>query len=237
MDSLGALALFVHPIWRCTKRGIQHSQEAPHGHPYCQTGRSVRGKARFMLCCDELMNVRGNCGGSPSCTDGWLKLEGGYETPKGPFEKPPPGMQSFHGRCLPVGTVTYHQQDLECRASMGASIDTCLDPLPKVEQCAQSEEGRVVPVDDVLFTQRCCSAKFRCGRPLQDTIHQLDSWMLDTLNTDWLKLEVICFRDRQGHKRIHSNDNRRLLCLKTHQQNVRRLGWKVYINVRYKKKK
>eukprot|EP00415_Alexandrium_ostenfeldii_P001437 UN1437 len=65
-----------------------------------------------------------------------------------------------------------------------------------------------VPVDALRFSQENCSAKFRCGRLLPETI---DAFVrgLDPRTQEWCVLNVI---KRRGL--LISNDNRRLYAMK-----------------------
>ena len=60
----------------------------------------------------------------------------------------------------------------------------------------------------------------------------LDAWTCNPLEAEFLELKALEFSDRIGQVRIISNDNRRLYCLKAHQEHVRHLGWTVYVRVR-----
>ena len=91
---------------------------------------------------------------------------------------------------------------------------------------------KVVDVDDLLFSQPGCNSHFQhCGRSLQTLIDALDRWEIDPMTADFLKLKAVeC--NFHGHMRIHSLDNRRLYCLKVHQENQRAAGWRVRVTVR-----
>ena len=62
-------------------------------------------------------------------------------------------------------------------------------------------------------------------------IDALDRWEIDPFTAPFLKLKAVEYTCR-GELRTHSLDNRRLYCLKVHQEHVRATGWRVRINVR-----
>ena len=89
---------------------------------------------------------------------------------------------------------------------------------------------KIVDADDLLFTQASCSSMFSCERSLEDLILALDNWNLDTLEANFLMLDAVEYH-RNGRLYIHSLDNRRLYCLKQHQQHKRSAGWTVNVKV------
>ena len=61
------------------------------------------------------------------------------------------------------------------------------------------------------------------GIPLPSILPSIDASV-----PDFLKLDVRECRDHNGHD-LYSLDNRRLYCLKQHQENTRHLGWVVHV--------
>ena len=62
-------------------------------------------------------------------------------------------------------------------------------------------------------------------------MRQLDRWEVDPLAASWLVLEGVEY-ECGGKMQLKSNDNRRLYCLKKHQENVREQEWVVYVRLR-----
>ena len=62
-------------------------------------------------------------------------------------------------------------------------------------------------------------------------MRQLDRWEVDPLAAFWLVLEGVEY-ECGGKMQLKSNDNRRLYCLKKHQENVREQEWVVYVKLR-----
>ena len=92
---------------------------------------------------------------------------------------------------------------------------------------------KVVRVDDLLYTQRECSDRFSDGREFQDLITALDSWQIDPTHMDFLSVDAFGKRcPATGVYAIRSLENRRLYCLKQHQENVS--TWIVHVRVRCK---
>ena len=88
---------------------------------------------------------------------------------------------------------------------------------------------RVVPVNEVLYTQQRISRSFSDGRKFDDLIAGLDSWEIDPGTVAFLQLDAFEYEDARGQLCIHSLENRRLFCLKQHQQNVQ--PWTVNIRL------
>ena len=65
-------------------------------------------------------------------------------------------------------------------------------------------------VDELHFSQDDIAEQFRNGRALEATLYQLNTWQMNPRPTDWLVLEVIEMKDRDGCLFLWSNDNRRL---------------------------
>ena len=87
---------------------------------------------------------------------------------------------------------------------------------------------KTVAVDDILFTQRTISSCFHNGRRFHDLIDGLSLWNIDPMVDDFLILEAFEFdRGAPGQTSICSIDNRRLWCLKKHQDDKRASGWVV----------
>ena len=72
-----------------------------------------------------------------------------------------------------------------------------------------------VPVDSLRYTQATCSSRFRCGKPVDETIREF-AMGLDPTSVDWCMLSVI---KRDGL--LLSVDNRRLYALKEAQRVIR----------------
>lgn len=91
----------------------------------------------------------------------------------------------------------------------------------KKRLCGGSSQAAVectIDVSKLRYSQRTCGRCFRDGRKCSDLIHDLKSGTVDPLTADFMKLSVIEKRDRHGKLALFSIDNRRLLCLKKHQQ-------------------
>jgi hypothetical protein len=116
------------------------------------------------------------------------------------------------------------QEGREIIASQPESLDLAFEILKmksaakdiKLEAHGAQEE---VYVDQLEYTQASCGKCFKNGWPLQKLIDELNSGEVDPLRHPDLELEVV--RKLHGrHYRYYSNDNRRLYCLKEHQQHV-----------------
>ena len=93
------------------------------------------------------------------------------------------------------------------------------------------EARKTVAVDDLLYSQQECSDHFTDTRhTFEELLQGLNSWSIDPLTSRFLELEVVEVPGLYGELRMHSNDNRRLYCLKQHQEHVR--PWIVKVNVR-----
>ena len=91
---------------------------------------------------------------------------------------------------------------------------------------------RIMPVDDLLYSQDSCSRCFHDGHQFEELISRLDSWELQPSEAEFMHLRVIEYCDRHdGRLLSHSLNNRRLYCLKQHQVHTRHLGWKVHAKV------
>ena len=94
---------------------------------------------------------------------------------------------------------------------------------------ASNYEIKKVLVDDVSFTQENCGRKFKDGRSLEQLVAELHAGKHDPLRSEFLCLEALWKRDRNGTHRLYSNDNRRLWCLKEFQSQS---GKHVYMRIR-----
>ena len=94
---------------------------------------------------------------------------------------------------------------------------------------ASNYEIKKVLVDDVSFTQENCGRKFKDGRSLEQLVAELHAGKHDPLRSEFLYLEALWKRDRNGTHRLYSNDNRRLWCLKEFQSQS---GKHVYMRIR-----
>ncbi|CAE8589779.1 unnamed protein product, partial [Polarella glacialis] len=65
------------------------------------------------------------------------------------------------------------------------------------------------------YSQKKCGSRFSDGRPIMETLEQLNTQRVDTLRAPWLKLSCV-----QRHDGLYSIDNRRLWCLKRHRDHV-----------------
>ena len=81
-----------------------------------------------------------------------------------------------------------------------------------------NEIVKVVRVDDVRHTHDSISRKFKDGQSFADLINDLNHDRLDPLRESFLKLEVVEWPG-QG---LFALNNRRLFCLKRHQEDIRR---------------
>lgn len=103
------------------------------------------------------------------------------------------------------------------RRLRGQIVATCkVEPPELVTVCC----------DDLFYTQKGCSDRFRGGRYLEDTIQALLNGSVDPQRDEWLVLEVV---KKDG--RLLSNDNRRLYCLKEYQRRRLEPG-KVMVRIR-----
>lgn len=85
----------------------------------------------------------------------------------------------------------------------------------------------IVDVDNVLQTHGSISSQFRDGRCFDLLIGDLDAGRIDPLSTPFLKLDVVSWPG-VGFMSLH---NRRLFCLKRHQDNVRQQQGNVKIRL------
>eukprot|EP00438_Fugacium_kawagutii_P010921 Skav211532 [mRNA] locus=scaffold352:395678:402022:- [translate_table: standard] len=89
------------------------------------------------------------------------------------------------------------------------------------------DERRVVPVDDLRYSQWSISSSFSDGKSFQRLIDQLNAGELNPLNEAFLCLDAFILDGK-----IHSVDNRRLYCLKIHQQEKRFCLGQLFVRVR-----
>ena len=82
-------------------------------------------------------------------------------------------------------------------------------------------------VQDVDYTQKGISSTFGDGRCLDVLIEDLNSGNVHPRADKRMELEVVKFRDK-----FYSNNNRRLYCLKKHQQRWEECGWQVWVAAR-----
>jgi len=92
----------------------------------------------------------------------------------------------------------------------------------------------VVKVSEVTYTQDSISPRFRCGRPLEVLISALDRRdpACDPLTAEFMILDAVHVRGSDGRLAFRSLDNRRLYCLKQHQQRRNGKGRPVYVRLR-----
>ena len=76
----------------------------------------------------------------------------------------------------------------------------------------------------IEYTQESIGQCFKDGRSLEALISDLDHSRVDPCSCEQLRLEVI-----ERHGRFFSNDNRRLYCLKRHQEHM---GWTVWVKAK-----
>merc|ERR1712224_916960 len=88
--------------------------------------------------------------------------------------------------------------------------------------------GEVVTIDSVLQTHNDISGQFGNGKGFDELVIQLDNGFIDPLAVPFLKLDVFEWPGRG----LYSINNRRLYCLKVHQDHMRPFNHTVRINVR-----
>lgn len=126
--------------------------------------------------------------------------------------------------------LSFDNFSLQDRTSLSESLPTVVETGTSGHM---PETIEVVAVDDVEYSQENISPNFSCGRSLQTLIDELNGWAHYPLETNpFLLLEAVTTSNGRGARKIISNDNRRLYCLKTHQENVRMSGWIVHIRVK-----
>ena len=84
----------------------------------------------------------------------------------------------------------------------------------------------VVNLQDIRFTQKKCSSRFSDGRPLRDTIRELNNGKFGCqpfVHHEWLCLCLVRFPNNPAT--FLSIDNRRLHCLNQHQRFLQRPVW------------
>lgn len=78
----------------------------------------------------------------------------------------------------------------------------------------------LVRIADLLFTQPSISHRFTDRRPLGELVNDLNAGLVDPLTEPSLRLDVVLWPKRG----LISLDNRRLWCLREHQEHVWRTG-------------
>ena len=86
---------------------------------------------------------------------------------------------------------------------------------------------RELLVDNLLYSQYSIKLRFSDGRPVGELIKSLNAWELDPMKEEFLCLDAF---EIDGH--IHCADNRRLFCLKRHQEHLRPQRWGVWVKVK-----
>ena len=89
---------------------------------------------------------------------------------------------------------------------------------------------KVVKVDDLRFTHDTVSNRFSNGRSFHELVSGLDSGAIDAMTAPFLHLEAFHW-PRKGY---YSVNNRRLLCLKRHQDHVRSSQVAAHVTVKVK---
>ena len=94
-----------------------------------------------------------------------------------------------------------------------------------LEQIQQFQSGiqiedRMLNINEVEYTQASIGCRFQNGLWLEQLIDDLDSGRVDPCTHENMRLEVVLHKGK-----YFSNDNRRLFCLKKHQENQQHTGW------------
>ena len=79
-------------------------------------------------------------------------------------------------------------------------------------------------VNDVEYTQAKISPIFQDGRSFEDLIQDLDTWKVIPCEHPKMYLEAVRYKGQ-----IYSNNNRRLRCLKDHQEKWEECWWQVWV--------
>eukprot|EP00435_Cladocopium_sp_Y103_P067683 s868_g30.t1 len=93
------------------------------------------------------------------------------------------------------------------------------------ESAGEHGSTKVLPVDELLYSQDSISPHFSDKRPLKELIDQLNAWELDPMKAGFLCLDVM-----EINGKVYSVDNRRLYCLKQHQASAQ--PWQVFAKVK-----
>ncbi len=132
----------------------------------------------------------------------------------------------------PIRAVVWHEGH-EIRESVArqAEPELAYEILEQRQQYQSSNqiqiEDRMLNIKEVEYTQTSIGCRFQNGWWLERLIDDLDSGRVDPRTHETMRLEVVF---HQG--KYYSNDNRRLYCLKKHQENQQHTGWEVRVAAR-----
>lgn len=132
-----------------------------------------------------------------------------------------------HAEATPIRAVVWHEgRESVARQAEPELAYEILEQRQEFQSWIQIED-RMLNINEVEYTQASIGCRFQNGLWLEQLIDDLDSGRVDPRTHENMRLEVVLHKGK-----YFSNDNRRLFCLKKHQENQQHTGWEVIVAAR-----